>query len=148
VGGIRSTGLTAATGIAEHVSNLFQTDICGEPNHNSGGALMGVSDSAACTLSSPAPVSTAVSAAECAGAPDEASLSSPKRKPFQFGTLAEMSQEYVNSVSKDKDNGSGNPAQGYLVLGGHQYRVTHPISSFGMENYEFISSIQEQRSED
>ena len=143
VGGIRSTGLTAATGIAEHVvQNLFGKELLGEEPTTTAAAastnMMGVSESAASSL----PFSASSARSDSNSSSDNNSTSRP---PFKFDSLAQMSEDYVQSVKSNNSNNDCKSEEGYLVLDGCKYRVTHPISSFGMENYQYIAQIHEQR---
>lgn len=132
MGGIRSTGLTAASGIAEHVTSLLQSDLGGTSNcpmkyeSSDPVSIMGVSDSAASAL----PM-------------DQSTTNNKNAKPHKFSSLADMSKVYVSSVAAGHglENSASRP--GWLDMDGFSYRVTHPISSFGMENYKYISDLQE-----
>ena len=106
VGGIRSTGLTASSGIGEHVGELWE-DLAGVSPLKAfeGGSakdgLLGVTAAA----NSPVPVNRNVTRCE--------------RVP----SLKELSDDY-------KKRGDGT-----ILIHGRSVRVTHPISSFGMGSF-------------
>jgi len=133
VGGIRSTGLTAATGIAEYVvQELYK-----------GGLGMGVAIGAdGCTGAAVGTLDYSMGVSEAASntiRPPETELHSTQCS-FRYDGLADISQQYVDNEKTKKPS-----EQTYLTFNGYQYRVTHPISSFGMENYKYISDIYKQR---
>ena len=129
VGGIRSTGLTAATGIAEHVvQRIFKEGLLATPNveldYTDTTKDLGISEAAASTLPLPA--------------------GSAQSNNFRYDSLEDISRKYEESSNLNNE-GMGSVC---LRFNGFNYRVTHPISSFGMENYGYIRSIHRARSDD
>ena len=114
VGGIRSTGLTACSGIGEYVGNLYQKlknydEQFHENTFSEESKLLGVTESA----DNPDPIKAIIG------------KSTPQ---MVFPTLAQLAADYKKNINtKDMD--------GYVTIFGRPMRVTHPISSFGMEHY-------------
>lgn len=149
MGGIRSTGLSAATGIAEYVAEeMYAKELRGGSSSSSGSVaatssasphaslsgeetLMGVSVSTENTLP-PAPP------------PLERSDGQLALPLHRFGTLPEICEQF--STRRAAQLSPSEPT--YLQFNGFKYRVTHPISSFGMENYQYICDIHEKRRAD
>ena len=107
VSGIRSTGLTAATGIADYVVN----DLLGEQSEHligeKEGGLMGVS--------------------ECTENIISFHNYRDDLQPFRFDNLQELSLKFRNGKKKNGET--------YITFKGFDYRVSHPISSFGLSDY-------------
>jgi glycerol-3-phosphate dehydrogenase len=105
VGGIRSTGLTCASGIGEYVAELFVAMRAGEEDatHASAGSeadMVGVTEAA----NNPVALTPA-----------------PKQCNAKVPPLDRLAADYVQRND------------GKVMLYGKAHRVTHPISSFGME---------------
>lgn len=119
VGGIRSTGLTASSGIGEYVGELYAavrhsfdpTFAVKPPAHGdtrlarSPDGLAGVSESARNPIEKSAVANT----------------------PAKIPSIADLSRDYMSR------NVPGQP--GCVEVFGRLHRVTHPISSFGMESH-------------
>lgn len=105
VGGIRSTGYTGSSGIAEYVADLVeQVDGASKPSINQGSALLGVTESAnsADPLSHPR---------------NQVEVKSNGPVP----SLADLADNY-------RQRGDGK-----VEIYGKAWHVTHPASTFGME---------------
>ena len=104
------------------MKNMYEEDVCAKSSKNLcehvDCNIMGVSQSAAQALPLP----------------------SPMPQQSKFLSLADLSSAYMSS-----NIGGEGDEQRYLEIDGFRYRVTHPISSFGMENYSYISSISNER---
>ena len=113
VGGIRSTGLTASPGIAEHVADLCDRLVAGEQ----GERLPTGSDDEALL----------VGVTDAAQRPIALAALPPARQPrfcnAPVPTLAELAADYRRR------------GDGCVELYGRPHRVTHPIASFGMETH-------------
>ena len=120
VGGVRSTGLSAASGIGEYVGNLA-VNMIGNIAQQQAGAqnlpLIGVTEASL----SPEAVSFN-------------SLSCPMKR--RIPDLPSLSQSY-RALNKETSgtNSSITSSTTYVDIFGNITRVTHPISSFGMERY-------------
>lgn len=101
VGGIRSTGLTAASGIGEYVSELYFQMKNGQPNK-------GTSYHVAPILSPPYRPAT---------------LPEPLQFNDAIPSLADLSADF-----RARQDGS-------VQVFGRVHRVTHPLSAFGMANF-------------
>ena len=124
VGGIRSTGLTASSGIGEYVGQLYAelNDVKSRTNisdtqWNHERNMMGVSDSAANAL--PPPLASSTSTTHTVD-------STGKYEGMHIPSLEELRADY-------KLRSSDAVTAGTVELFGKSARVTHPISSFGME---------------
>lgn len=131
VGGIRSTGLTASSGIAEYVADLYDRIMSGKLNgtvvmdrdrdrdgdrdtNKAPDGLMGVTHCVANPL--PLPL-------------HPHPHSHNNRSCSQVPCLAEMAADYQSHLK------SGDGQKGTVLLYGKRVRVTHPITSFGLEHY-------------
>jgi len=108
VGGIRSTGLTASSGIAEYVGNIYENLAAGAPE-----SLLDFGSNKEATLQG---VTAAAS------------------NPFPLGKRSLKSNPPVPSL-EDLAEDYGRRGDGCVELYGQPQRVTHPQSSFGMEAY-------------
>jgi len=108
VGGIRSTGLTASSGIAEYVGNMYEQLARGasekqvELPSNKEASLCGVTDAA--------------------------------NAPLPLGSRSRVANASVPSL-EDLVKDYQTRDDGCVMLYGRPQRVTHPLSSFGMEAY-------------
>ena len=127
VGGIRSTGLTASSGIAEYVADLLVAQLGkagdGELVVAAAGSTAGASASAVRddTIVVAPDGLTPISAA--ARNPERLVATVSKVSNARVPPLAELARNY-------RERGDG-----FVEVYGRPQRVTHPISSFGMGSY-------------
>jgi glycerol-3-phosphate dehydrogenase len=168
VGGIRSTGLTASSAIGEYAGLLYRQlrdDMAAEgdpnPNPNLG----------ACHFNAPRPAPDAIDLDDSSRAPDgllsvTAAARNPRPLPVQhlqqqclphFPSLEELAGQYQQARRECAVNVDGavavrlafddpvDTSGGFQLQGATSscsYRVTHPISSFGMESLAAADSRQ------
>ena len=111
VGGIRSTGLTCAPAIGEYVGELFAALLAGDPE---GGVN-------ACSHAAAASEAATVGVTEAASNP----VALPRPPRVGNGTVPPLGVLAADYAKR---------GDGTVILWGRPHRVTHCISSFGMES--------------
>lgn len=123
VGGIRSTGLSAASGIGEYVGELYREITAGKGCGRD--RVTAIPDAQTPVLG--------VTASALDPLPVQQQSSLKTSPPMTVPTLSQLSEDYICSAlnSHNVNLLSANTVE----LFGRQCRVTHPISSFGMETF-------------
>jgi hypothetical protein len=135
-------GLTASSGIGEYVTELycqlldssvknrsFENDLTRDDLAKDG--LLGVSICAASPLALD-DVNFNYQIRSPSAAPSSPPSNLPRVIPCPpVPPLAQLAKEFQENLRNSKKN----PAEGTVTLFGRQCRVTHPITSFGLESY-------------
>lgn len=124
VGGVRSTGLSASSAIGEYVGKLYAD-------------MKVLGDDAPVTITVQQPL---MGVTESSVRPEDVTIGSVSDlKPMYVPPLRELSKRYkdLNGLGNDSGDSSdeGDNCSMVVELFGRRSRVTHPISSFGMETY-------------